>query len=616
MPPIRVAIAGGGLAGNILLRQLRRAFAEDVVSARLFERRPFEDASPPGLNVLLNHNGCAALADADPELMGAIRAVGFEVRNWSARTMGGDVLYHLEDVVAAGLAQHPCVVARWDRVHAATRTCERRGVEYGAAIERVDVTESGSLALTVARGGGGAAAAASVEEADIVVACDGRYSALRAQLAPAVPRYGPPYVADFRIVAPGAPPPMDGGPLWRVYNVPSPAVAARYAGDGDGRAAVRAAAQGLVRVGLMRMPARAGDGDGDAHAVETGVFGNVRLGSAARPPELLRSGAALRDLFDAPALDDVGAYVLDVLAAHGDRAHWARKQETDTAYAALGGRVLFCGDSSGAIYPSLGQGANLSIEDACVVAAAFRRELGADAARGAAASDVAARVAARVARARAARRDFVRDVSKEHAEHVATGALQAEADAWNDADGAWRRKLRRLWSGWPRAAAPPPLRARTATRESFAPFGELVGESDDGAPYDAAATDAALDLSRGPPRLYLMRLDGPRELAVARITRHVRVTQCLGALGLDDDFYLAVHAPGESPSRDGLRAFRVPPRHFVKLHAGTWHAGPLWTRDASRTFVNLELADTNVTDHDSVDLVPPDAEAIPILPPE
>ena len=75
--------------------------------------------------------------------------------------MGGDVLYHLEDVGAAGLAQHPCVVARWDRVHAATRTCERRGVEYGAAIERVDVPESGSLALTVARGGGGAAAAAA-----------------------------------------------------------------------------------------------------------------------------------------------------------------------------------------------------------------------------------------------------------------------------------------------------------------------------------------------------------------------------------------------------------------------------------------------------------------------
>ncbi len=117
--PLRVVIAGGGLAGN----------------------------------VLLNHNGCAALADTDPELMAAIRAVGFEarlagveaaaslgsyelshvcqVRNWSARTMAGDVLYHLEDVVRDGRADEPCLVARWDRIHAATR-CDDL-VEYGAA---------------------------------------------------------------------------------------------------------------------------------------------------------------------------------------------------------------------------------------------------------------------------------------------------------------------------------------------------------------------------------------------------------------------------------------------------------------------------------------------------
>ena len=79
--------------------------------------------------------------------------------------------------------------------------------------------------------------------------------------------------------------------------------------------------------------------------------------------------------------------------------------------------------------------------------------------------------------------------------------------------------------------------------------------------------------------------------------------------------YAKLRLDPDNPSRAGLRVFRVPPRHFVKLHAGTWHAGPLWTHDASRTFVNLELADTNVTDHSSVDLVPPDAEPIPILPP-
>ena len=104
----------------------------------------------------------------------------------------------------------------------------------GAAVERVDDVAAaggggggggGELAVTVARGGG----VTETLPADLVVACDGRCSALRQQLAPAVPCYGPPYVADFRIVAPGAPPPMEG-PLWRVYNRPDAAALAAKCG--------------------------------------------------------------------------------------------------------------------------------------------------------------------------------------------------------------------------------------------------------------------------------------------------------------------------------------------------------------------------------------------------
>jgi ureidoglycolate lyase len=34
----------------------------------------------------------------------------------------------------------------------------------------------------------------------------------------------------------------------------------------------------------------------------------------------------------------------------------------------------------------------------------------------------------------------------------------------------------------------------------------------------------------------------------------------------------------------------------VKLHRGTWHAGPFF-EDAEIDFLNLELSDTNETDH-------------------
>jgi hypothetical protein len=38
---------------------------------------------------------------------------------------------------------------------------------------------------------------------------------------------------------------------------------------------------------------------------------------------------------------------------------------------------------------------------------------------------------------------------------------------------------------------------------------------------------------------------------------------------------------------------------FIKMHTGTWHAGPLFTSPAHIDFYNLELSETNVTDHNN-----------------
>lgn len=46
--------------------------------------------------------------------------------------------------------------------------------------------------------------------------------------------------------------------------------------------------------------------------------------------------------------------------------------------------------------------------------------------------------------------------------------------------------------------------------------------------------------------------------------------------------------------------FRIPHGVFVKLERGTWHAGPLFDGDGM-DFYNLELADTNVVDHNAHD---------------
>jgi len=75
--------------------------------------------------------------------------------------------------------------------------------------------------------------------------------------------------------------------------------------------------------------------------------------------------------------------------------------------------------------------------------------------------------------------------------------------------------------------------------DTFAPFGQVIAPGADGAPFGPG--DAQLVLSNGTPRLYIMRLSA-RGLAFDRITRHVRVTQCLAAMG-ERAWLLAVAPP-------------------------------------------------------------------------
>ena len=113
-------------------------------------------------------------------------------------------------------------------------------------------------------------------------------------------------------------------------------------------------------------------------------------------------------------------------------------------------------------------------------------------------------------------------------------------------------------------------------------------------------TYAQLVLSNGTPRLYIMRLSA-RGLAFDRITRHVRVTQCLAAMG-EREWLLAVAPPlapddlAAMPDPATIKAFRISGALGIKLHRGTWHAGPFFDAP-TMDFLNLELADTNEADH-------------------
>lgn len=143
------------------------------------------------------------------------------------------------------------------------------------------------------------------------------------------------------------------------------------------------------------------------------------------------------------------------------------------------------------------------------------------------------------------------------------------------------------------------LPAAPLAAEAFAPFGQAIFPRADGAAF--GPQDAQLHLSEGIPRFYLMQLTH-KGRRFHTITRHQRCTQCLGSLE-GAPWLLAVAPPSADPDPDPatIRAFTIPGHGFVKLHVGTWHAGPYFDAPVV-TFYNLELSDTNLHDHQTCNL--------------
>lgn len=143
-----------------------------------------------------------------------------------------------------------------------------------------------------------------------------------------------------------------------------------------------------------------------------------------------------------------------------------------------------------------------------------------------------------------------------------------------------------------------PIVVQPLDPDAFEPFGQVIAAGEDGVPF--GPDDARLELSKGTPRFYIMRLHG-KGMRFRQITRHRDVTQCLASVG-GPSWLIAVAPPfalddpDAQPDMDDIRAFEVPGTVAIKLHCGTWHAGPFF-EEQEMSFFNLELADTNQVDH-------------------
>ncbi len=143
------------------------------------------------------------------------------------------------------------------------------------------------------------------------------------------------------------------------------------------------------------------------------------------------------------------------------------------------------------------------------------------------------------------------------------------------------------------------LQASLITPESFSPYGQVISASEDGKAYDDR--DAQLQIQNGIPRFYIMRLHD-RGRKFHHITRHLQCTQCLGSLNGKDWLMAVATGMSDRPDLESLKAFRISGDCFIKLNIGTWHAGPHF-EDSALEFYSLELSDTNITDHETCNVL-------------
>lgn len=147
------------------------------------------------------------------------------------------------------------------------------------------------------------------------------------------------------------------------------------------------------------------------------------------------------------------------------------------------------------------------------------------------------------------------------------------------------------------------------TPEAFAPFGQVIKPRRSLGQFimpdhnpGTSPDEAQLTLHEGIPRLWIMHLAASKP-GFVEMARHNRVTQCLGSLG-GEPWLFAVAAPtppDKRPTSTDIAGFRVPGDRILKLHIGTWHAGPhLLTPEAS--FLNLENMNTRREDFEAAQL--------------
>ncbi|WP_108658845.1 FAD-dependent oxidoreductase [Acuticoccus kandeliae] len=398
---MRIVIIGAGVAGAIISRHLSSLPGLDV---HCLERVSADDRTHAGTGLNIGPNGRQALTAFDPPLAAAITAAAFPWRSWRVSLTDGRELF---DLPLRTVSRSEGWRLRWSELYRILRE-EAPAIRYDCEIRSVARMDDGSGRTRVAWRD--PAGTHTLDDIDLLIATDGRFSAVREALSgpPAVTQLG---VAIFRtLVANTSGGLVDDYEQW--FNGPNRLLAFRVPPD---------------------------------HIYIAGTF---PIDPGAEIPEAMKTREALRAAYS-PKNTPPGAqgqWLIDTVCDPASALHWARIQETDPAIAEPDANVLYLGDSSHAMVPTLGQGATQAIEGACLALTIMDRRL--------AAGDRDVRGwLAEIAQKREGRIHFVADFSRAASDTLLPGS-DAVADTLSKTTPAFLARLTELYDGVDPALVP------------------------------------------------------------------------------------------------------------------------------------------------------------------
>ena len=396
---LRIAVIGGGVAGGAIVSGLRDTPGIEI---SCIEPSGPDDHAHAGNGLNLGPNAITALAGTIPELAERLVNQGLPWTIWCAQLADQTPLYSIK---LSEVTSRDGVRIRWSELYEAVRRDARDYIAFNTHCGNFSLQSDGRWSLETRADQD---SDKKLTNLDLIIAADGRYSAIRESLM-------------------GAPQPRHRG----IANF-------RALVDDDGTIAIDDMEQwfnGPRRLIAFRLP------DGLIY-----VSGNLPISPGEdvpdhyRDPDFLRS--AYSEGFANP--DPRLLQLADVFAASASSMHWARAQEIEPCFEAAQGRVIFVGDASHGMCPTLGQGATQALEDAASVVELIRalpKETEAS----------PAKIASAYSHLRRNRIDFVRQFSWDASDALVQGADPIQTNrAKQGAD--YRAKLSQLYNEIPSVA--------------------------------------------------------------------------------------------------------------------------------------------------------------------